>query len=641
MANEIELIVKGKDQATPALTSVQDGLEGVGTSGKKGSEGTKGLGLSLTDLKSGVDLAVGAFNTFKGAAEAAFNFSAEGASLNQLSESFASTGVSIEALRAAARGTIDDASLMSSTLMLTAGTTREVRDAFSAAAPQLLEMAKAAQKLNPELGDIPFLYNSIATAAKKVSPLIADNLGIIVKQSAANQAYADSIGVAVDSLTDEQRQLAYLNGLLEAGNTLLEQAGGTTASAADGYAILTTHIKNMTDATKASVAEAIGPAIGALAQHVQAVDALSSTTEGYKKKQEGLITILMGNSQATKEYEANMAAAAAGNAAAAQAFNDVGMKAFEIGETVETVTPQIEDLTEEVINLGNAKEHPAALAGAFDMLRSAIQGSLGSEIDKFNEKQQDAQARVEELNTKIALLESKRYLTEAQKNELQELRGELDNSKQAVLDNAASHEEATKRILFGFMEQRLAMDGLTQPELMALQEVASQWGLIDQATLSAMKGIDGVAKSFESGKTPIDEFGAQLAEIGIILSGLPREHTFVMNYVETGAGPGGNSGWKQDAKNREQMYAEGGLVTSSGLALVGEEGPEFVHLPAGSRVIPADRTRQIQQSGGMGDGGVLINVQATINNGMDAELWANRIAEIAGQRTRSRAMGVV
>jgi len=641
MGNKIQLTISAEDQASGPLEKVQDGLDGVGDAGKKASEGTKKTGISLTDLKSGIDMAVGAFNMFKDAAEAAFNFAAEGAAINQTKASFEGLGLSIDALRQASNGTVDDMTLMAGSLTLMAGATGTVQEHFASATPQLMEMAKAASKLNPTLGDTSFMFSSIATAAKRQSAMIADNLGIVVKQEEAYQKYADSIGVAVTQLTDEQKQIAFLNGLLEAGNVLLEQAGGSTESAADGYAQLTAELKNMMATAKANVATGVQPMISNMGLLMTAMRETGTSTQGAGASIQFLKTLFTGTSPVIEEYRANLAAAAAGNAAAAQGFSDVGMKAFEIGETVETVTPQIEDLTEEVINLGNAKEHPAALAGAFDMLRSAIQGSLGSEIDKFNEKQQDAQARVEELNTKIALLESKRYLTEAQKNELQELRGELDNSKQAVLDNAASHEEATKRILFGFMEQRLAMDGLTQAELMALQEVASQWGLIDQATLSAMKGIDGVAKSFESGKTPIDEFGAQLAEIGIILSGLPREHTFVMNYVETGAGPGGNSGWKQDAKNREQMYAEGGLVASSGLALVGEEGPEFVHLPAGSRVIPADRTRQIQQNGGIGDGGVVINVQATINNGMDAELWANRIAEIAGQRTRSRAMGVV
>lgn len=650
MANEIELIVRGKDEATPALEKVQGGLAGVDKSSEQAGKGTKGLGISLTDLKSGVDLAIGAFNTFKGAAEAAFNFAREGAVINQTTASFESMKLSIDALRAAAHGTVDDMTLMSGSLTLLAGSSGEVREAFANGAPQLMEMAKAANKLNPTLGDTTFMFESIATAAKRQSAMIADNLGIVVKQGEAYQKYADSIGVAVEQLTAEQKQIAFLNGLLEAGNVLIEQAGGSTESAADSYAILTTHVKNLTAATKANVAEAIGPAIGALAQHVQAVDALSNSTEGYKKKKEGLINILTGNSKATEQYNEMLRI----NATAAERATQQAQYYFEQQALVNSETKKAPPILDEAsiafLEYEDALQNAVSPMRVFEevmmattketnLLKAAMQGALGQEIEGFTQKQAEASAKVSELSGKVAELEGKRYLTTAQKAELEEMRTKLDEAKGAIEENAAKHEEATRRILFGFMEQRLAMDGLTQAELMALQEVATEWGLMDRATLTAIKGIDAVASAFEDGKIQVGDFGGMLAEVAGILSGLPREHTFVMNYVETGPGPGGTPGAKRAAEGREQMYAEGGLVQSSGLSLVGENGPELVRLPAGSRVLDAQKTAQAMA--GQGDGGVVINVQATINNGMDAEVWAARIGEIAGQRARSRAMGVI
>ena len=55
--------------------------------------------------------------------------------------------------------------------------------------------------------------------------------------------------------------------------------------------------------------------------------------------------------------------------------------------------------------------------------------------------------------------------------------------------------------------------------------------------------------------------------------------------------------------NKEQAsqipaYKNGGLVTNSGIALVGEEGPELVTLPAGANVATAGKTKDILNSKG-------------------------------------------
>src|SRR3990167_11080961 len=64
--------------------------------------------------------------------------------------------------------------------------------------------------------------------------------------------------------------------------------------------------------------------------------------------------------------------------------------------------------------------------------------------------------------------------------------GELDA---AYAENAAAHEEATKRILFDIAAQQLSVDGLTSVELQSLNMIAKQWGLVDQATATATEAI--------------------------------------------------------------------------------------------------------------------------------------------------------
>lgn len=571
MANKIQLTVSADDQASGPLAKVKDSLGGVGEAGKKSSEGTKAAGISLTDLKSGIDMAIGAFNAFKDAAEAAFNFAAEGAAINQTRDSFEGLGLSIDALRQASNGTVDDMTLMAGSLTLMAGATGTVQEHFASATPQLMEMAKAASKLNPTLGDTSFMFSSIATAAKRQSAMIADNLGIVVKQEEAYQKYADSIGVAVTQLTAEQKQIAFLNGLLEAGNVLLEQAGGSTESAADGYAQLTAELKNMMATAKANVATGVQPMISNMGLLMTAMRETGTSTQGAGASIQFLKTLFTGTSPVIEEYRANLAAAAAGNAAAAQGFNDVGVGAM--------------NATGPVLDLASAQEEAARTAG---------ESAIG-----FN----DAASRLGELREEMFV-----------------------SSQIAVL-----REEMEKGAIS-------AADFATAQEALLVKS-----GMLTDAEIDAQRAVDNIIGSFVTGGMSANEMADALLNVKGKLDTLENKTIEIGFKWNVPAFPdilpvGGGSA---NVGGSVEMRAEGGLVASSGLALVGEEGPEFVHLPAGSRVVPADRTRQMQQNGGMGDGGVLINVQATINNGMDAELWANRIAEIAGQRTRSRAMGVV
>jgi len=72
----------------------------------------------------------------------------------------------------------------------------------------------------------------------------------------------------------------------------------------------------------------------------------------------------------------------------------------------------------------------------------------------------------------------------------------------------------------------------------------------------------------------------------------------------------GVGGWE------EEDYAKGGTTFRNTMALVGEEGPELVHLPAGTKVIPADFTEAMLQGrkakrmaeGGMVEGATFRNV---------------------------------
>jgi len=242
--------------------------------------------------------------------------------------------------------------------------------------------------------------------------------------------------------------------------------------------------------------------------------------------------------------------------------------------------------TEQLItNFGDIAQAGEANKQAMSDLATVMRGELGEAWDDFSEQQADAAAKVQELTAKIGELEAIKDPTKDQRESLAKLRGELAEANAAVEENAVAHEEATKRILFGYMEQRLGLDGLTEAELQALTDVAAGWGLIDQKTYDTIVAIDAAADAFEAGKTDISEYGQELRIATGHASGLyewlhkiPPRISVGIDITTYGAenlppqvSPGGGPGYTGPIMN-----ATGGdyLVNRPTLFIAGEAGPE-------------------------------------------------------------------
>ena len=250
---------------------------------KKQKESAAGSKMSLTDLKSGIDIATQGFQAFTGVFKEAFEAGKQGAAIRQTADSFAYLVDKVKAypdlldrLRSASQGTVDDMTLMSATTTLLAGAQGQLAQDLANATPQLMEMAKAAQKLNPSLGDTTFLYESLATGIKRGSPMILDNLGITIKIGEANEKYAAAIGKTAEELTSEEAKQALLNATLEAGNVLIEQAGGNAISATDNIARMEASIKNLSDTAMSKLAPSLANAADAITLMVTGSDKLST-----------------------------------------------------------------------------------------------------------------------------------------------------------------------------------------------------------------------------------------------------------------------------------------------------------------------------------------------------------------------------
>jgi len=188
-----------------------------------------------------------AFQMWKESAEMGAVIRQTGDSFNYLSQNVYRIPGLLQSMRETSRGTISDMQLMASFMTLVAGTTPALGTALAEATPKLLEIAKAANALNPTLGDTTFFFDSLTRGIKRSEIRIIDNLGLNLKIGEANKRWAEQLGKTVIELTAEERQMALLNETIRVGTNLINQLGGSVDSLTDPYlqwAAQTENIKN-------------------------------------------------------------------------------------------------------------------------------------------------------------------------------------------------------------------------------------------------------------------------------------------------------------------------------------------------------------------------------------------------------------
>lgn len=271
----------------------------------------------------------------------AFEFGAEGAAISQTRESFdlllQKVGAApdlFDRLKVSADGTVSELKLMSSTSTLLAGAQGDLATSLANATPKLLEIARAAQKLNPTLGDTTFLYDSLATGIKRASPLILDNLGLTISVGQANEKYAEALGKTVEQLTAEEQKMALLNATLSAGDVLIEQVGGNVDSQTDAFKRLDVATEELANRVKEALAPTLADAaenalsladqLGEMDRAMQkAHDEIVLGTADYDRYVEKVIALPLSMSIMTEEQF--RAARAAGELDLAIRANTIGI----------------------------------------------------------------------------------------------------------------------------------------------------------------------------------------------------------------------------------------------------------------------------------------------------------------------------
>lgn len=253
VAEELKLVVKAEvDKAISDLRGFQGQTD-------KAKDAITGMAKSVGNWIKGIGLAVVSVQSFDKALKFAFDSAKLYAQARQIETSFEniaeSAGVSAAALvssmRKASKGTMDTVSLMKNAARANLfGLPLEKMG-------ELMEIARASAMATGQ--SVEFMFDSIVTGIGRASPMILDNLGIIVKVGDANDKYAKSLGKTAEQLTVAEQKQAMLNAVLESGGEILKKVGSREITDAERWQALTAAITDLKTAMGRNFMETARP----------------------------------------------------------------------------------------------------------------------------------------------------------------------------------------------------------------------------------------------------------------------------------------------------------------------------------------------------------------------------------------------
>ena len=254
--------------------------------------------------------------------------------------------------------------------------------------PGLLDTAARA---SVELGvSVTQAFNDITTGVGRASPLILDNLGIVVDATAEYEAYAAGIGVSVDQLTKQQKTIALTN-------AVMKTATAETKNFSEAQSTITQRL-NQSQAAWDNFTSSLGTFAGGVAQGVvggltavalglslvveagaKAVKALSQLAEriplvgdSFKGVTESLQTFddgIDGVQQRAAKLASDLANGFVVSTKYALGIDDINTQLEQARLRIQGVNDPLSTLTSTIDSAGDSSEDSAE---KFDSLNSAL-----------------------------------------------------------------------------------------------------------------------------------------------------------------------------------------------------------------------------------------------------------------------------
>lgn len=272
--SKLDILINAKNNASPAVKQIGGDLAGLDKSAGNLAKGLGGLAagfgvaglVALGGAAAGAAMEMSRLNAMSQDVEA---------SMQGLAAAGGSSATSmLNGIREASRGAISDYDLMLTAnramLLGVADNTKELTD--------LMDVARArSQALGITTAQA---FGDIVTGIGRMSPLILDNLGIVVDQEAANNAYAASLGKVASQLTEQEKKQALVNAVIKDSADLVRDNVAAGDDAASNFERMDAAIANAKDAlgglfqpAMVVVADAIAKAAASAAEGMKEVAA--------------------------------------------------------------------------------------------------------------------------------------------------------------------------------------------------------------------------------------------------------------------------------------------------------------------------------------------------------------------------------
>lgn len=598
VSNGVKVDVTATDKASPVLKEVSKNIGQIEDSSKNAAQTTKefsGESLELSTVLQGAGLALSMVTAGVAAFVAAYEAGEIAAANDRLiasgEELARQYGGSLDAILVK----VTDASLGTiSQLDIVSSANKAMMLGLGADANQLANLMEIAAFRGRAMGlSTTQAFDDIVRGIGRTSPMILDNLGIIIDSESNYKKYADAIGKSSSELTKQEKVQALLNSVLEEGNRQLDEAGGLSKDAATSYEKFNAELENtknflVEDTIQMSRFADMG------ADAMVSFRELADNGIGYGMDKLNAWSLLVDFAESrvrahNEELKAN-------------AFQGIGRDSklakddlYEFAQVIEgAVIPSLEELE---------KIEKEVQQGRANLIDLSIE--LTDSQEKFDKKQRETLGTIAEYEAELATL----FPWELEKrNELLE---KIEEQKQKYADDATSFEEASNRKIAMMTIEKIAMldgvAGYSAAEAAKAQAVLDTLGVVEDSAARQALAFDLISSALADGTIRAHEMDQALTmmkkgySIDVILntiasfSGVQGLHEQSSSLAGTPLGGG---------------YAGGGIAS----------GPESGHwelLHGTEAVIPLQNGNiPVQLQGGAAGGGnnitVVIQIQSPI-----------------------------
>ena len=610
VVNGVQVDITALNNASPVIKQVASDIGGLESSAAQASRGTSGMNSEMESAEitaMNYATAIGMVTTAVTVMVGAYNLGEIGAQNTRLMESginlARSYGDSMDNIIAkvseASLGTVSNMSIIESS-------NKAMMLGVSGSAEELASLMEIAALRGRAMGiSTTQAFDDMVRGIGRMSPMILDNLGIVVDAEGTYGAYADSIGKSSSELTRSEKIQALLNKVIDEGNKLLEDSGGLVDDNAAKYERLEARIDNYQATLAMAVDEAINPSIEAFLNMSDAMDRATEAT-GFTDQRS---RIYLGAMQLEVEKQQELE----------ERINATSTARWEgLASMYETVTAT-EAVAESFFTIAGADE---------DAVKGAIK--VKEAYDDYGAKLSDLQLDHDEL-----LLKKQELLDQGWGPESEKI--------QAVNDKLAENEQKQKDVttaMQGTLEQMLLNTAAAGLDAEAQLALARATGQIDEESYAALSAQQDLKKQYDDGRITAQEYVEKTMALKDAIARLESKKVTItvdaiLNEIRNSFQSSVGSYYSNlnSGGGNAYGYAEGtdGWMTvppgypNDSYPVMMQSGERFAVIPAGDNAAPI--------SGGMGGGGSTV-IQFNINtpvNIMDEEKAVNVLTPLLEQ----------